>query len=135
MKPEQSRQLQEFYRALDDAALDELSPKCKVSIEKAILSIHAPEKHKVDFKASFPFFFKRYYLVLLFGQDQRLIARKESPFRILFFTLLILMILSVSFLSIVFALYITKSALGIDIFKHFSFGVWDWFKDLVGIYP
>lgn len=135
MKPEQARQLQDFYRALDDDALEEISPQCKASIEKAILSMQDTEEHKVDFKASFPFFFKRYYLVVLFGQDQRLMARKESAFKILFFTLLILMILSVSFLSVVFVLYITKSALGIDIFKHFSFGVWDWFKDLVGIYP
>ena len=30
----------------------------------------------------------------------------------------------------ILVLYLIKSALGIDIFKGFSFGVWDWFKGL-----
>ena len=31
-------------------------------------------------------------------------------------------------MSAVLTMYLIKSALGIDIFKHFSFGVWDAFK-------
>jgi hypothetical protein len=28
-------------------------------------------------------------------------------------------------------LYLIKSALGIDIFKDYSFGIWDWFRHTV----
>ena len=31
-------------------------------------------------------------------------------------------------LLVTLSLYLIKSAMGIDVFPHFSFGVWDWFK-------
>lgn len=130
MKSEQPRQLKNFYRALDDDAFNELSEETKTSIEKAVLALTG-DHHKVDYRATFPFFFKRYYIVLLMGRDLRKIRRKESPFKLIFLTLLLLMFLSLACVSVVFVLYIIKSALGIDIFQH-SFGVWDWFQGLIG---
>ena len=44
---------------------------------------------------------------------------------------LITLLLLLGICGMVLLLYLVKSALGIDIFKHFSFGVWDLFKKSV----
>ncbi|WP_372882256.1 hypothetical protein [Psychromonas sp.] len=42
--------------------------------------------------------------------------------------ILLLLLITMQILLILFFLYIGKSALGLDIFKDYSFGVWGWFK-------
>jgi len=33
-------------------------------------------------------------------------------------------------ITLIFVLYIIKSAIGINIFEHYSFAVWGWFKSI-----
>ena len=33
-------------------------------------------------------------------------------------------------ITLIFVLYIIKSAMGINIFEHYSFGAWSWFKSV-----
>jgi uncharacterized membrane protein len=72
----------------------------------------------------------RIYYVFLMGRNFRELSRKEqlvSAFSIALFTALFI---TFSVLLGLLVLYLIKSALGINIFKDFSFGIWDWFKGL-----
>lgn len=89
-------------------------------------------KHKVDFRGTFPvpFMKSRIYYVFLMGRNFRSLSRQEqiiSAFTIAAFTFLFI---TFAILLGLLVLYLIKSALGINIFKNFSFGIWDWFKAL-----
>ena len=87
-------------------------------------------KHTVDCRSVIKFFKYRYYFVLLAGRNRRELSKKEQKIAAIsqaitismfsFFVITILLLIS----------YLVKSALGIDIFSNYSFGVWAWFKDL-----
>lgn len=127
----QKKLLTHFYSALDENVIDSLSETQKKSIEHALIATGLGTNNRVDIRKSISVFNKRYFFVLLLGRDYRQQLRKESPFALFMLTLLVAMgILGVLGLAI-FALYLIKSAMGIDIFHHFSFGVWDWFKSLM----
>ena len=87
-------------------------------------------KHKVDFRGTFPlpFMQSRLYYVFLMGRNHRELSRQEKFMSALSVALFLTVITSVSILFGILVLYLIKSALGIDIFKDFSFGVWTWFK-------
>ncbi len=69
-----------------------------------------------------------FYLVLLAGRNRRDMSAKEQ--RIAARTLLCLIVCGTTILAVtgLLVLYLIKSALGIDIFDNFSFGIWDWFS-------
>lgn len=69
-----------------------------------------------------------FYLVLLAGRNRRDMSAKEQ--RMAARTLLALIICGITILAVtgLLVLYLIKSALGIDIFENFSFGIWDWFS-------
>lgn len=87
-------------------------------------------KHKVDFRGTFPLPFvqSRIYYVLLMGRNHRELSRQEKFMSALSVALFLTVLTSVSILFGILVLYLLKSALGIDIFKDFSFGIWGWFK-------
>lgn len=120
-----------FYRFLDEGTLDKLSSQERAAVEKAVMMLGGINDHALDLRISFPFFFKRFYIVFLFGRDLYRDERKESAFKLLILSLAVLIALSVVSTSVILFLYLIKSALGINIFEHFSFGVWDWFKELL----
>lgn len=127
----QQKLLAHFYSSLDENVIDSLSAEQKKSIEHAIIATGLGTNNKVDIRKSISIFNKRYFFVLLLGRDYRQQLRSESPFALFMLTLLIAMgTIGVLGLAI-FALYLIKSAMGIDIFHNFSFGVWDWFKALM----
>ncbi|MBH0076887.1 3-phosphoshikimate 1-carboxyvinyltransferase [Pseudoalteromonas sp. SWYJ118] len=87
-------------------------------------------KHAVDCRGVFKFFKYRYYFVILAGRNRRELSKKEQKIAAIsqaitvsIFSLFVITI----FLLII---YLVKSALGIDIFSNYSFGVWAWFKEL-----
>ena len=89
-------------------------------------------KHKVDFRGTFPVPFVRskIYYVFLMGRNHRDLTRKEQVISALTIALFVTVFIAVSVLFGILVLYLIKSALGIDIFKDFSFGIWSWFKGL-----
>ncbi|ELP5728977.1 hypothetical protein QTV44_002232 [Vibrio vulnificus] len=122
----------QFYRTLDTEVAASLNAKQKREIEQAVLSLGLVAKHSVDVRKSLPWFGKRYYLVLLCGRDRRQQLRTEESklanfLAVSFTVLFIFALIGLSSL----ALYLLKSALGIDIFEGFSLGIWDWFKNLI----
>ncbi len=124
------RVINHFYQALDEDIASSLSDEQKRGIEAAVKSMGLGARHSIDIRETFPWFGKHFYFVLLFGRDMRRSVREHSTLGNVIATCMILMgVVSVCLLALL-ALYLIKSALGIDIFKGFSLGIWDWFKGL-----
>lgn len=119
--------VERFYDALDEKTTAELTAEQKAAVEKAIVAVTLSSRHRVDVRRSFPFFGRRYYYVFLFGRDRRRNQRQESALQRIIVSLLVVLALLFCLGSIFIALYLIKSALGIDIFPHFHLGLWDWF--------
>lgn len=89
-------------------------------------------RHTIDLRGTFkfPFITKRYYYVILFGQNKRSLSRYETELskftNVLFVSFGIVIVTLVGFI----VLYLIKSALGIDLFSNYSLGLWTWVKSL-----
>ncbi|GGF67628.1 3-phosphoshikimate 1-carboxyvinyltransferase [Alteromonas lipolytica] len=90
------------------------------------------KKHSLDIRSTFPIPFakSRVYFVLLMGRNRRELTRREKQISAITFALFVAVFIGFSTLFGLLVLYLIKSALGIDIFKGYSFGVWKWFKEL-----
>lgn len=91
-------------------------------------------KHPVDVRTTFRFFRSRYYFVMVAGKghaDEQKRTSELSLFAKAFVKgSLMLIWFTVASILLTFCLYILKSALNIDFFPDFSFGIWDWFQSL-----
>lgn len=122
--------VERFYAALDPEVQDTLTPEQKTGIEQALISANLASRHPVDIRRSFPFLNRRYFVVFLLGKDLRKQARETGTLGRVFSTLSITVGILFCILSMLLALYMIKSALGIDVFEHFHVGIWTWFMDL-----
>jgi len=86
--------------------------------------------HAVDCRGVIKLFKYRYYYVVLAGRNKRELSAKEQRIAKLGQALVLSVVLSLSVLFMLLITYLVKSALGIDIFEGYSFGVWGWFKGL-----
>jgi hypothetical protein len=87
-------------------------------------------KHSVDLRGTVKFWHRRYYFVFLAGRNYRQLSRLEQELSLLGKAAVLAVILLACGLVGLLLLYLLKSALGIDIFPDYSFGVWTWFKGL-----
>ncbi len=115
--------VERFYAALDREVETSLTAEQKRGIEQAL--VRANRRHAIAsiFRHSFPFLHRRYFVVFLFGRDLRKVSRESTLFGRIFATLLITLGVVFALLSILLALYMLKSALGIDVFKKISTSV------------
>ena len=95
---------------------------------KGVLEANAWKKHSIDLRSSISFFSYHYYYVFIAGRDQRNLSREEIRFKRLMYLTFFSLFMAFSTLLGLFALYLIKSAMGIDLFPHFSLGIWTWFK-------
>ena len=86
--------------------------------------------HAVDCRGVIKLFKYRYYYVVLAGRNKRELSAKEQRIAKLGQALVLSVVLTLSVLLMLLITYLVKSALGIDIFEGYSFGVWGWFKGL-----
>ena len=86
--------------------------------------------HAVDCRGVVKFFKYRYYYVFLAGRNRRELSLKEQKIARLSQALILSIAATFIILLTLLILYLIKSALGIDIFDGYSFGVWSWFKGL-----
>ena len=86
--------------------------------------------HAVDCRGVVKLFKYRYYYVFLAGRNRRELSLKEQKFAKLAQAVIISSAVSFLILLILLVLYLIKSALGIDMFEGYSFGIWRWFKAL-----
>lgn len=128
---EQRQIITRVMRSLPQDVRQSLTPEQYEAFEMAIAVNNVRNDHYIDWRPVIGFGRWRYYAVFLLGKDRRKSPnRKGTLSRIcksLFILLCISTLLSLAFL----VLYLIKSALGIDIFQHFSLGVWDYFKSHV----
>ncbi len=86
--------------------------------------------HTVDCRGVIKLFKYRYYYVVLAGRNKRELSAKEQRIAKLGQALVLSVVLTLGLLLMLLITYLVKSALGIDIFEGYSFGVWSWFKGL-----
>lgn len=85
-------------------------------------------KHKVDLRGTVNIWRSSFYFVLLAGQNRRELSRLEQQLGRMTLALMLALFVTVSTLFGLLALYLIKSALGINLFENFSLGIWSWFK-------
>jgi hypothetical protein len=122
--------IERFYASLDQEVETSLTPEQKRGIEQALIHTNLATRHRFDFRHSFPFLHRRYFVVFLFGRDLRKVSRESTLVGRIFTTLIITFAVLFCLLSVMLALYMLKSALGIDVFTNFHVGIWTWFMDL-----
>ncbi|PKG98741.1 3-phosphoshikimate 1-carboxyvinyltransferase [Paraglaciecola sp. MB-3u-78] len=86
--------------------------------------------HSVDLRGTIPWFKYRYYYVFIAGKNNRELSRAEQKASRIIIAVFLVGFLCVSITFGLLALYLLKSALGINLFDNFSLGIWDWFKKL-----
>ena len=118
-----------FARIPDDvaASFDEKQIACI----KAAFDLKTRGNHQIDVRGTFriPFVRTRYYYVILLGRNRRRLTRYEHEISRFLKTTIVLILLLLSTAMGLLVLYLVKSAMGIDIFKEFSLGIWDYFKN------
>lgn len=86
-------------------------------------------EHKVDIRSSFRLWRYRYYFVFVAGRNRRTMTAKEKMIDNFLTAAIVTGTITISVLAGLLTLYLIKSALGIDIFPNYSFGIWTWFKE------
>ena len=84
--------------------------------------------HSIDLRGTMTWFKYRYYYVILAGKNHRNMSRAELRASRFVNALLLAVFFTFSAMVGILLLYLLKSALGVDLFTDYSFGVWDWFK-------
>lgn len=104
---------------LPPAVWDSLTTQQLDCISDAL--IPDPPRHAIDYRASIPFFGRRFYVTLLVGRERRSQERlaREAQLRArhvaIVYSVLLMFVSCVSFLAFVLAGYVLKSAMGIDL--------------------
>ncbi len=88
--------------------------------------------HFLDSRGTFkfPFIKWRFYYVLLLGKNKRAYTRREKRISLVMMITTVTGFILFSMLFGLLALYLLKSALGIDLFPDTSLGIWHYFKSL-----
>jgi len=85
-------------------------------------------KHKLDLRGTFSLWSNQYYFVLVGGRNKRNLSRAQRNLSLAAKAGVITAFLFFSLLVGLVALYLVKSALGINLLPNYSLGLWDWFK-------
>lgn len=86
--------------------------------------------HKVDIRGTVKFFKWRFYYVLLLGRNRRSLSTEEKKLTTLISSMIITVLIILSIVLAAGILYLTKSALGIDLIEGWSLGLWTWLQKL-----
>ena len=115
--------LERMPKRIQDSFTEEQLANIKIAIGARTWGNHA-----IDVRSTMKFFRYRYYYVFVAGRNRRELSARERRIGLLMQASILAMFLTFSAILGVLVLYLVKSAAGIDIFPHFSFGVWGWFK-------
>jgi hypothetical protein len=105
---------------IDPKVRDSLTPHQLSAIVRAAQTNQPMHRHPVDLRGVIPFFFARYYFVLVMGRDQRSAARRIEKHRwgwasLCIWTISLLLVSTPFIILVLVLLYFLKSALGIDL--------------------
>ena len=123
-------------RRIDAQVLESLTPDQFKAIKEGISDSRPYSRHPVDLRGLVPFFFARYYFVVLMGRDRRTSTIKEEIKRkqkgaLAGGAVFLLFALSPLILAVLVVLYVFKSAGGIDIVE--GEHAWEFLGDLLGL--
>ncbi len=105
-----------------------LTPEQLSAIRKALIDQSSIDRRRFDLRFTIPLFFRTYYCVFLLGKDRRRstyeretrrIEAMPKPIRSFIFASIASVVFFSYGLLILTALYLLKSALGIDLFAEF----------------
>jgi hypothetical protein len=99
---------------------------------RRVVGLRGGRLHSVDVRTTvkLPFLPWSFYAVFVAGKNRRALSQGEKNIAIGMLLLIITLSLLTVCLIGLLVVYLLKSWLGINIFESFSFGVWDWFKNL-----
>ncbi|WP_421132324.1 hypothetical protein [Alteromonas sp. A079] len=99
---------------------------------RRVVGLRGGRLHSVDVRATvkLPFLPWSFYAVFVAGKNRRDLSQGEKNIAVGMFLLIITLSLLIVCLIGLLVVYLLKSWLGINIFESYSFGVWDWFKNL-----
>ncbi|QLE87744.1 hypothetical protein FLM48_06680 [Shewanella sp. Scap07] len=123
--------LNDLFENMDEQVVTSFSEQQKQALSLAVRG-QSWGNHSIDKRGTFafPFVRWRFYYVFLLGRNRRAYTRKEKNLSVLMFIAMVGGFLLLSVALGLLALYLLKSALGVDIFADSSTGIWDWFKAL-----
>ncbi|NKN34555.1 3-phosphoshikimate 1-carboxyvinyltransferase [Marichromatium bheemlicum] len=98
----------------------------QLSALKLALAARSWGRHAIDWRGTLRLWRYRYYIVFLVGRNRRTLSRGELQIGLWLQAIFIFIFLSLCTLIGLLALYIAKSAIGIDLFPGFSLGIWGW---------
>lgn len=122
------QRLSSFFAKMPKEIQQSFNQTQLVGIQEALKS-NQWVKHRIDLRHSLGFFSYHYYFVFIAGKEHREMSRQEEQIKRLSYLLFITAFLLFSTLLGILVLYLIKSAMGIDIFPDFSFGIWSWFQE------
>ena len=93
---------------------------------KLALAARSWGRHAIDWRGTLRLWRYRYYFVFLVGRNRRTLTRGELQVGLRLQAIAVLLFLTLCTLLGLLALYIAKSAAGIDLFPVFSLGIWSW---------
>ncbi len=85
-------------------------------------------RHKFDLRGTFRLWSNQYYFVFVGGRNKRNLSRGQRNLSLAAKASVITVFLLFSILVGLIALYLIKSALGINLLPNYSLGLWDWVK-------
>lgn len=85
-------------------------------------------KHTLDLRWRLEFWRWSFYFAFLFGRDYRELTRSQKIAERWILAIATFLFITISILFGLLTLYLIKSALNINLFPHFSLGIWDWFR-------
>lgn len=128
--PIQDPAIQRLLARMPEAVSKSFSTEQLFGLREAI-GARGGRIHSIDVRPTlkFPFVPWSFYVVFLVGRNRRSLTTHEK-----YTAALMLLAFAVSFvlgmaLLATLALYLLKSALGINLFDDYSLGIWDWFKN------
>ena len=123
--------MQELLRRMPDEVARSFSVRQLQGLKSAI-SARQLGRHPVDIRGSVPVIRHRYYFAVLAGRNRREMTAEEKAIDNMFAVIVLLAFLCFCMACGLVTLYLIKSALGIDVFDSFSFGLWGCVKSSFG---
>ncbi len=116
-------QMKELLRRMPDEVVASFS-LAQLHGLKAAIATRQWGKHRIDIRGSVPVWRHRYYFAMFAGRNRREMTAEEKAIDNAFALLVFSAFLSFCAVCGLVTLYLIKSALGIDIFDNYSFGLW-----------
>ena len=120
---QQDDQVQELLRRMPEQVADSFSVE-QLHALKSVIATRQWGKHRLDIRGSVPILRHRYYFAVVAGRNRREMTAQEKALDNAFALVVFVAFISFCMVCGLVTLYLIKSALGINLFEGYSFGLW-----------